>query len=248
MSKHPSRELSPEQKAALIARLATHVETATLRPEVEAKYWYRLLAGDDRPRCRTDPHEERLLQMYLEEMFPDDPRRVQRELQKMLSESAVQQDAHCWGANWQYLIEALAAYCGKTPAQSWNMTWTEIAAAFKAAYEARQSERSQPEPTDPAKSFDHSPDFRSVQWGRKLFTFTRQQADCVRVMWQARQKGAPELGQVEILNEAESALADEDKPRLRRVFQLRGKMHDAWDLMIVKGQRKGCYRLAEPPA
>jgi hypothetical protein len=87
-----------------------------------------------------------------------------------------------------------------------------------------------------------SADFRSMRWGVEQFAFTEKQAACVRVLWDARERGAPELSQVTILGEAESAMVDERKPQLRKLF----KDHPAWGTLIVKGSTRGTYRLAEP--
>jgi hypothetical protein len=85
-------------------------------------------------------------------------------------------------------------------------------------------------------------DFRSMQWGTQELTFTETQAACVRVLWDAKQNGTPELSQVTVLGEAESAMADNKKPQLRKLFT----GHPAWGTLIVKGSTKGTYRLADP--
>jgi hypothetical protein len=89
---------------------------------------------------------------------------------------------------------------------------------------------------------EFSRDFRSCRWGTKQFTFTAQQAACVRVLWESRQRGTFDVSQITVLGEAESAMADSPKPRLRDLF----RSHPAWGTMIVKGSTRGTYRLAEP--
>lgn len=97
-------------------------------------------------------------------------------------------------------------------------------------------------PVDSTEPFHHTPDFRSIRWGSKSFSFTEKQAACVRILFEAWQKGTPELNQVTILAAAESSLSDNAVPRLRDLF----RRHLAWDVLIVKGQQKGCYRLSDP--
>jgi len=89
-----------------------------------------------------------------------------------------------------------------------------------------------------------SSDFRSCRWGTEQFTFTAQQAACIRVLWESRQRGTPDLSQITVLAEVESAMADSRKPRLRDLF----RKHPAWGTMIVKGLARGTYRLADPLA
>jgi hypothetical protein len=83
----------------------------------------------------------------------------------------------------------------------------------------------------------HSDDFRSVCWYGTDYVFTPTQAACVRVLWEAWERGSPVMGQDSILETAGSTGA-----RLRDVFE-KGK-HQAWDKMIVSA-KKGAFRLAE---
>jgi hypothetical protein len=95
-------------------------------------------------------------------------------------------------------------------------------------------------PTAP-KPAHHSDDFRSVRWYGADYRFTPTQAACVRVLWEAWERGHPEVGQETILSAAES-----DGSRLRDLFKRPGSTHPAWGEMIVEGGTKGAYRLAEP--
>jgi len=97
---------------------------------------------------------------------------------------------------------------------------------------------SPPPPPPPIEGASHSEDFRSVRWCGTEYAFTTMQAACVQVMWQSWERGAPEMSQVIILEDAGSA-----SERLRDVFD-KGK-HTAWGTMIVAG-RKGAFRLAKP--
>jgi hypothetical protein len=75
----------------------------------------------------------------------------------------------------------------------------------------------------------HSADFTSVFWFGREYTFSRTQAACVNILWQAMRNGTPDLGQAYILEEAGS-----ESSRLADVF----KESDAWGIMIVS-TRKG---------
>ena len=85
----------------------------------------------------------------------------------------------------------------------------------------------------------HSPDFRSVIWFGQTYSFTANQAACVRLLWEAWENGTPELSGAKILEEA-----DIDQDRLSAVF----RDHPAWKTMIRPGHTKGAYRLSPPTA
>ena len=90
----------------------------------------------------------------------------------------------------------------------------------------------------------HSTDFRSVSWDGEQFYFTATQAAAVRVLWTAWQRGTPDLGELTILDQAGSSMADSRHGRLRDLFRSGRKMHPAWNKMIVAGATKGAFRLA----
>lgn len=83
-----------------------------------------------------------------------------------------------------------------------------------------------------------SPDFASVRWGGSLYTFTANQAACVKCLWNAWKNGAPTLREDTILAEIEG-----NSP-LRKLFQ----GHPALETMIVAGAAKGTFRLADSPS
>jgi len=83
--------------------------------------------------------------------------------------------------------------------------------------------------------FRHSPDFRSVSCGGEKYSFTARQGQVVQILFEAREKGAPDVGQHYILEELESKAE-----RLRDLF----KSSRAWGSLIVRGQGKGTFRLA----
>jgi hypothetical protein len=86
----------------------------------------------------------------------------------------------------------------------------------------------------------HSDDFRSVVWSGTPYTFTRNQAACVKVLWEAWKAGTPELDGLTVVTQA-----DVSQTRLIDVFRSKGKAHVAWGTMIMQGQSKGAYRLSD---
>lgn len=89
----------------------------------------------------------------------------------------------------------------------------------------------------------HSDDFRSVVWLGTPYTFTKNQAACVKVLWEAWTAGTPELEGLTVVTRADVA-----QTRLIDVFRSKGKAHSAWGTMIVQGTSKGAYRLNDRPA
>jgi hypothetical protein len=87
------------------------------------------------------------------------------------------------------------------------------------------------------KQATHSIDFRSVNWFGTPYTFSANQAACVKVLWEHWEKGTPDVGGKTLLTVAES-----DAERIDLVF--RGS--PAWNAMIVKGGKRGTRRLQEP--
>lgn len=86
----------------------------------------------------------------------------------------------------------------------------------------------------------HSEDFSSVVWFGSEYSFTKTQAACVRVLWEAWEQKTPDLKEETILERAGS-----EGSRLRDVFKSKGGMHAAWGTMIVPAG-KGRFRLKEP--
>jgi hypothetical protein len=109
------------------------IADAVALPEAAARYYYRLLVGDRRPRWPVNPHEEEEFRELLRSVYPNDPESVEAEMLKMRAEHFDWDDASCFGPNWRYLDEALAAHCHITSAQARNMTFAEIANALEAA-------------------------------------------------------------------------------------------------------------------
>ena len=55
-----------------------------------------------------------------------------------------------------------------------------------------------------ALTANHSPDFRTINWYGTPYKLTATQAAVVRVLWEARDNGTPDVGQHTLLEEAGS--------------------------------------------
>lgn len=86
----------------------------------------------------------------------------------------------------------------------------------------------------PNGEFRAAPGFRSVWWRGEQFTFGSKQAQVVELLFEAHQRGTPDIGQDHILVEVESRAG-----RLRDLF----KNHPAWNRLIIRGDGKGIFRL-----
>ena len=82
----------------------------------------------------------------------------------------------------------------------------------------------------------HSPDFASVVWAGSKYTFTPMQAAVVKALWDAAGEGTPDLFGAYLLVEVESQMRSN---HLAPLFQ----GNPAWGTMIVRGERRGTYRL-----
>lgn len=87
----------------------------------------------------------------------------------------------------------------------------------------------------------HSPDFRSVRWYGTEYPFTPQQAEIVKVLWEAYECGTPDVDAVLLLSNDFTGKTGAAK-RVRDIF----RNSTAWRTMIVPGGSKGTYRLAPP--
>ncbi len=131
-------------------------------------------------------------------------------------------------------------YCLNLPDHS-SGRYTVIGDAVRCslyAIDAIAGSKSESIRADAEPIFRPSSDFRSLNWGGELFTFTTTQAACVEVMYQDYVNKTPTLSETSILEAAGSA-----SDRLRDVFK-KGK-HPAWDTLIVPSG-KGMFRLADP--
>lgn len=89
------------------------------------------------------------------------------------------------------------------------------------------------------KRIAHSPDFRSVLWYNTEYSFTPQQAEIVRILWEAFECSTPDVDATLLLSTDFTGSAAK---RVRDVF----RKSPAWKTMIVRGGSKGTYRLAPP--
>jgi hypothetical protein len=93
---------------------------------------------------------------------------------------------------------------------------------------------SEPERTN---TVSHSPDFRSLSWFGTEYFLTEKQAKVVKALWEAREKGSPDVAQEFLLR-----ACDSDGVRLVDLF----RRSPAWGSLIVSC-RRGAYRLPDPP-
>jgi hypothetical protein len=97
------------------------------------------------------------------------------------------------------------------------------------------------EDVDANKPARHSPDFRSVLWYGAAHDFTVNQALIVKILWEAWENRTPDVGVRTLLAKSGVGVA-----RIQDVFKVNGKLHQAWDTMIVSGGTRGTYRLNNP--
>lgn len=84
----------------------------------------------------------------------------------------------------------------------------------------------------------HSDDFRSVCWFGTNYSFTSQQAEVVRILWQAYKAQTPDVDAALLLSDFTGCAAH----RVRDLF----RKCPAWKTMIVLGGSRGTYRLQSP--
>jgi hypothetical protein len=83
--------------------------------------------------------------------------------------------------------------------------------------------------------FNHSPDFCTVNNKGTEYTFTKDQAQVVRLLFEAAQAGTPTLRGETILGQLQS-----NSQRIRDIFRSNPK---AWKELIVAGEKRGTFRL-----
>lgn len=89
---------------------------------------------------------------------------------------------------------------------------------------------------EPKTSNTHSPDFASINWRGAVYKFTKTQRIVVKELWEAFERGTPELSQEYLLEKAES-----NSTKLADLFQT----NPAWGSVIVPGESRGSFQLAE---
>ncbi len=116
------------------------------------------------------------------------------------------------------------------------MLYKEMAIAWQAyCWESAMGINPEPPPAAPGTAVmtSHGPDFRSVIWSSKPYSFTKKQAAAVEILWTAWEQNTPEVGEEHILKSIGA-----DEPELRDVF----RNHKAWGVMVVAGTG-GAFRL-----
>lgn len=83
----------------------------------------------------------------------------------------------------------------------------------------------------------HGPEFRSVFWYGRRYSFTPQQAKAVSVLWKAMKQGTPDVPDANLIRACAATSS-----RLADVF----RDSAAWGTMIVEGETRGTHRLAVP--
>ena len=82
----------------------------------------------------------------------------------------------------------------------------------------------------------HSVDFSTVLWQGRRCSFSPMQAAIVKVLWEALANGTPDVHGSTLVELAGSDLAEN---RIDPLFF----RHAAWKTMIIRGRRRGTYRL-----
>jgi hypothetical protein len=82
--------------------------------------------------------------------------------------------------------------------------------------------------------FTHSADYRSIRFNGQTHTLTTNQATIIRILHEAFQRGTPSVGKAMLLGAVEA-----ETSRVRDSF----KGSPLWGTLVVKGGRRGTYRL-----
>jgi len=93
---------------------------------------------------------------------------------------------------------------------------------------------SDPTPTPSHDTPRHSPDYRSVFWKGRTFTFSSIQASVIRLLWEGWESNLPELSGEYILE-----TVDSQSNYVGDLF----KGHPAWKNFIGPGKQKGCFSI-----
>jgi hypothetical protein len=88
----------------------------------------------------------------------------------------------------------------------------------------------------PANCF-RGPGCRSILWFGQHYAFTDTQGCIVEMLWDAWEKGTPDVSQVTLLEKAGS-----ETKRLSKLFH----RNKAWRVLIVAGKTRGTFRLQPP--
>lgn len=130
------------------------------------------------------------------------------------------------------LRDKLLTECGVAPTLLPRLPGPEIEAILRRHVGATAAPDSKPEVA-------HSPDFRSVLWHGTEYPFSPQQAEIVKVLWEAYECRTPDVDAALLLSGDFTGSAAK---RVRDIF----RNSTAWGTMIVPGGSKGTYRLTAP--
>ena len=90
------------------------------------------------------------------------------------------------------------------------------------------------EPSPEPQEFEHSVDYRRVDWQGKKFRFSLMQSRVVRLLHEEFKEGRDELGAAVLLDGSDST-----GEYVRDIF----RRHCAWGTLIIKGEGKGTHKL-----
>lgn len=121
----------------------------------------------------------------------------------------------------------MRAVCGVRDTDLHSLTWGTIMDLLQ-----ERERRTQ------GREIAHSDDFRSVRWFGREYSFTPQQAEIMKLLWEAYEAQTPDVDAALLLSDFSGSAAH----RLRDVF----RKSPAWGTMIVRGGSRGTYRLSRP--
>jgi hypothetical protein len=190
-----------------------------------------------------DPELDRLLEEILGTFFHAALQYSRDDFLKLAREADLVAQVVAKGGDLEWLEDAIKR-AEKRPRQEESSHGLGVKHPVKNEPNASQSGVSGPSGLPPAR---HSEDFRSVHWYGMDFTFTALQAASVRILWEAWDRGVPDLAQGTILARARGDDDMVQDERLSVLFSQRRKgirqKHPAWGTMIVPGSTRGSFRL-----
>jgi hypothetical protein len=198
---------------------------------------------------RAQAHVEKALVLLAELEGGESATDLSRRWERAYQPVAISGMVGVWGADLEKKCADRAAEAGYGGDEAWRGLEEAQAAALHEL--ARLAERYRGEPDDPsvatlagtAAETSHSEDFTSVNWLGTRHTFSRLQAACVRVMWEAWEQDGHALNQETI---GEKSGSSATPFRLAHVFRKgSGGYHAAWKTMIHR-LGKGSFGLRAP--
>ena len=135
--------------------------------------------------------------------------------------------------------KVLADYAEQFPDLFAKSRWVKTALADFPHFPITHATPENATAENPATDFAHSDDYRSIRWNNAPHQLTTQQAQIVQMLHGAHKDGLPALSQDYMLERL-----GVPNSRLRDSF----KRSRLWNTLIVRGQKKGTYRLNLSPA